>query len=677
LRLRTSRSAALAFLLAVAVPALPGTARAQDELPEQLRVIADVKFKGMKHLGGGHWWLPFGGINVPKTANLHTRRPSRFPWRAKPPLRLDYLRADTAAIATLYHHYGYLDASAMWTIESTRDPNAARVIFHVHEGPRSKVSTVTLTGLHAFPEKDLRKNLQSQPGRWFDPAFLPLDTLHISSLYQERGYLPHTLASAARGRPDSLKVAVGYAVREGLRYQIGRIDFENSGKSRPALARRELAIHPGEIYRRSRIELSVQRLYETGLYSQVQMSAEHDSTTPDKIDLAVRLAERRPRWVDLGIGSGTAELFRLTAAWGHRNIDTRGLLFSVSGEAAVDRQRRDIQTDTRILRPQQRANVSLIEPWLLGLRLQGQATGFYENISDDRDIRFLQFRDSRGVEFGLLREFSRLFRTSATAHFALVHQSYLVFVGGTDTLPPATRDSLARVLPRYGDNGISLSLIRDSRDDRITPLLGSLQTLTGEVGGGPLRGQSRYDKLQFVSSWYSPRPNGWQLAVRLSGGAMAPIGNPPPDFQPGAGDPEVARVPRERLFAIGGVNSLRGYSENSIPAGGGMGLLLGNFELRMPLRGPFGAELFFDAGNVWSQARFVRSRDFVSPFLPLHHGDPGEVRYSYGLGARLLLPFGPLRLDMAWSNRDDFPRSSWPDRTPLPFAYQFAIGPSF
>jgi hypothetical protein len=43
-----------------------------------------------------------------------------------------------------------------------------------------------------------------------------------------------------------------------------------------------------------------------------------------------------------------------------------------------------------------------------------------------------------------------------------------------------------------------------------------------------------------------------------------------------------------------------------------------------------------------------------------------------------MLPFGPLRLDLAWSGRDDMPRSSAPWRhLPYSFAYQFAIGPSF
>jgi len=48
----------------------------------------------------------------------------------------------------------------------------------------------------------------------------------------------------------------------------------------------------------------------------------------------------------------------------------------------------------------------------------------------------------------------------------------------------------------------------------------------------------------------------------------------------------------------------------------------------------------------------------------------------YGLGGRLVLPFGPLRVDLAWSDRPDFPRGTL-FRRPMRFAYQFAIGPSF
>ena len=75
----------------------------------------------------------------------------------------------------------------------------------------------------------------------------------------------------------------------------------------------------------------MQRLYETGLYSQVQMSAARSESLANRIDLGVRLAERRARWVDLGVGSGTAGLFRMTAAWGHRNLAPGPALGTDSG----------------------------------------------------------------------------------------------------------------------------------------------------------------------------------------------------------------------------------------------------------------------------------------------------------------------------------------------------------
>ena len=670
---RAALSRVLAIALALSAPLLwlaPPVTHAQGagELPDQLRVIAGVKFRGNKHVGAGKM----------KAANLKTRRPSHLPWRDRPSLRLDFLRADTASITALYRHYGYLDARADWVLESTSDPAAARVVFVVEEGPRSRVGAVALEGVQAFHDRELRRTLLSQPRRPFDPAFLPLDTLHLSALYQERGYRPHTLASAQRGTPDSLTVDVRYKVVEGLRYTIGRIDYRSPGSLDESLARRELLLKPGDFYRRSRLDGSVQRLYDTGLYSQVQVSTIVD-TTAGVLDLMLRVAERRSRWVDVGIGSSSADLFRFSGSWGHRNLDHKALLGSLNGDVAVDRQRRDSHSEDRVLRLRNgRGSANLVEPWLLGLRLQGQASLFYEQLVDDRDIRFLQRRDARGVEVGMLREFSRLFRGSLSGHTALVHQSYDVFLsvpGVPDSVQDSTRRELGRVLPRYWENGVALSLFRDSRDDRIAPTRGSLQTIVAEVAGGPLRGASSYQKLQFVSSWYSPRTNGWQLAVRTSAGIMGPIGDDTGDFGTSGVDPLVARVPRERRFFIGGINSLRGYAENAIPQDGGLAMLLANAEVRIPLLGPFGAEVFVDAGNVWARPEYLQLANFVAPW-DARRGQPGDLRYTYGVGARLLLPFGPLRFDLAWSQNPDFKGSKVAGRH-QPFAYQFAIGPSF
>ena len=285
----------------------PVAVAAQDdgELPDQLRVIAGVRFEGLHHLRAKDL----------RASNLKTRGPGRLPWAEKPSLRLDYLRADTAAIVATYRHYGFLDARARWRFQSTRDPAAVKVVFVIEEGPRTRIAQVALEGVTEFHDRELRRVLLARPPEPFDPAFLPLDTLRLSALYQERGRRPHTVPSAVRDSLDSTRVAVRYEIHEGPRYRIGRVDIENIGGLREMLARRELLLRPGDVFRRSRLEESTQRLYDTGLYSQVQVSTLPD-TAEATLDLAYRVAARRSRWVDLGIGSGTAELFRFTGSGG-------------------------------------------------------------------------------------------------------------------------------------------------------------------------------------------------------------------------------------------------------------------------------------------------------------------------------------------------------------------------
>jgi outer membrane protein assembly factor BamA len=152
---------------------------------------------------------------------------------------------------------------------------------------------------------------------------------------------------------------------------------------------------------------------------------------------------------------------------------------------------------------------------------------------------------------------------------------------------------------------------------------------------------------------------------------MRPFGNVPSNFSPDVADSQVARVPILSRFFIGGVNSMRGYAENGVPASGGLAMALVNLEWRIPLAGPLGVEAFVDAGNVWARPEYVKGSDLVAPWNA-RRVNTGDIRYTYGLGGRLVLPFGPLRIDLAWSDRPDFPRSNR-----VPFVYQFAIGPSF
>lgn len=634
----------------------PPRVRAQSvDLPEELRSIGDVRFRGLQHLGKRQL----------KAAGLRTHKPSRLPWRDRPLIRRDYLRADSTAIVSLYRHYGYLDAALNVRLLPGRDPRSAVVLFDVHEGGLTRVGTVAIEGDHVFPPGDLQHALQAQPGRAYDPAFLQLDVLKLRTMYQERGYSARVDTSARRGIPDSASVQVRYGIVEGPQYRVGRIEYTHGPRVREFLGRRELLLKPGDVFKRSRLDLSVEHMYGTGLFRQVQVTTVPDSATA-KIDLLLRVGERAPRWVDVGVGSGTTNRYQVTSQLGHRNIDTRALGVVLDGKVARDGQNHPLT---------QSATLTLSEPWFLGVRLLGQSAALYSSTWDRHDPNFTRHLDQRGFNFSLYKEVSRIARVTVVQENIFARESYAV---NSDTTS-AAEDAVAQtVVPRYRTNTLRLILERDLRDDKILPHRGSYQTLTSEVAGGPLKGSSSYSKGVFSSTWYSPLKSGWLFAARATAGVMRPMGGTGENFSPDiAADPEVRKVPQESRFFIGGVNSLRGYPENSIPASGGLAMALVNLEWRIPVAGPFGVEVFLDSGNVWARPEYIKGKDLVAPWNA-HRDNLGDIRYTYGIGGRLVLPFGPLRIDFARGDHPDFPGGvKFFGGRRVPFVYQFAIGPSF
>ena len=119
------------------------------ELPSELRVVADVRLSGRRNVSAREI-----------RAVLKTRPPSLWPWREKPALRTDFLRADTLAIETVCRQHGFLDARARARVTDGRTPREAIVTYVIEEGERSRVGTVTLTGVRAYPIDQLRHRQQ-------------------------------------------------------------------------------------------------------------------------------------------------------------------------------------------------------------------------------------------------------------------------------------------------------------------------------------------------------------------------------------------------------------------------------------------------------------------------------------------------------------------------------------
>ena len=635
----------ISLMLLVARPARA----ADEEFPTELRTISGIKLEGRHHVPSREIW-----------AALKTKQPSILPWREKPRLRLDFLRADTSAISGVYREHGFLDAHATWVIQPEKTGNRAAIHFQIFEGKQSRISRVDITGVKSVPFDPVRRRLLARSGRPFNPAYLVADTVRIARWYQDRGYLPRI--DAGFERDSLLRVRIHYEVAEGPVYHFGRTYLSSPGDLhvKEHLVRRELLTHEGDRFQMSRVERSIEHLYDTGLFSQAQMSLLPD-TSRRVVEFDLRVRERKKRWLDAGVGSGTTERFRFTGEWGHRNLTGHGQQGVLAGRLAFDGKGRYILGH---------GETSLLEPWLFRTRTRGQVTGYYEERSDFTVPQWDIHQIARGFTFQLRREYGRFTIVTLAQDNAFITQG--VVFHPDSLLTDARRDSLKAQTPSaYTTHRLQLNLQRDSRDNPLNPAFGSYGNVVGEIAGGPLKGSSSFTKLQGELAWYSPTRKGWIFAVRGRGGVIDPFGSQknftPPDSTV---DERVQRVPLEDRFRLGGVNTIRGFAENSLPATGGLAMLLANLELRVPVIGPLGFEAYVDAGNVWTRPSHLRG----AVFLPSASSDPlheNDVRWVVGIGPRLTLPIGPLRLDYSWSLR---PTTSSGRLRGVP---QFAIGPSF
>jgi len=176
----------------------------------------------------------------------------------------------------------------------------------------------------------------------------------------------------------------------------------------------------------------------------------------------LRLARRQPRWIDAGIGSGTAERLQGAVQWGHRNIGARGMQGVLEGRLALD-------ADGKFQRA--RISGSLAEPWLFATRTRGLVTLYLEEQHDRSDPRVLLETESKGVTFELRRQLGRYTRLALIQDNAFVIQAYTF---RDPNLDPALRDSLiADVIPSYKTHRLALALSRDSRDDLIRMVTGT------------------------------------------------------------------------------------------------------------------------------------------------------------------------------------------------------------
>lgn len=587
-----------------------GTARVRIQVKEGTRGrVRRIEFEGNAH--------------VDRDDLLAKMKQHRFRWynplhwfNAAGRLNEDDLNADLYSLRRVYTDRGYLDAKVEGP--EIRDLGGSRLAlrFKFTEGAVYRVGTITVDGLTVFPSNDVARLMRIRPGETASLAAIDGASDAVMDYYGNRGYIltqvRHTIDSAAERNTADLH----FKVREGTVSRIRDIKIRGNVVTKDKVIRRELVIQPGELYNRSRVQTSENRLRNLGYFSYVASTPE-PTAEGGMHDLVFDVEEDRMGHAEAGVGFSSIDRIVGRFEIGHGNVD----ILNWPPIGGGQKLRLGVEAGTR----RQDYTLSFVEPYFLderlrlGVDLYSREARYYSSLYDVKRV---------GGLVSLERPIGRFH--AASVGYGIENTDLFDIDETASTNIQAAAGSRLKSF-------VETSISRDTRNRTRIPTSGNLSRATLTLAGGPFGGDVDYYKLEARSTQYFPLWFGHVLMLRGQAGTM--------DSYTDRDD-----IPFYDLFYLGGLNTVRAFKYRHIgPVDGedepigGRSMAFGSVEYTVPIVTMVRAAAFVDGGMVWADPWTF---DF-------------DWNSGYGIGLRLDIPMMPLRIDYAWQmkwedyNRDD------------------------
>ncbi|MDF3070625.1 MAG: uncharacterized protein K0R38_6226 [Polyangiaceae bacterium] len=460
--------------------------------------------------------------------------------------------------------------------------------------------------------------------------------------------------------------------------RVSRIVIKGAAVTSERLVRSRVALTSGGVYRRSLVRRTEERLATLGVFGSISVGFEDPYVPAREKVVIITVEERLAQYVDVRPGLSSGEGFRISFEYGHRNLGGEAVAFTLRSRLNFLPQQFIIEDDVRAKHESVdsrfgRHNSASVEFPDIGLgplfRLNVEAIDVRDNARDyslvkDAFIPRIIFRPER--------------RLSAQLGGSLELNTATI-LGDTGGLEKYIRDSgqLTTFRVPEGTTFVIAQRISATWDQRDVPLdatrgfliSGSIEHVrakpVGETATEAARssGSGPFDPVVSDFMQYSSRIAGYIPLSKKKGAALAL------SFRWGLNSQLIERSHTypDRLFFMGGVDTIRGFTQDSlIPEDlarqlldaralsesdpgdnqlltvdrilirGGDIFVNPRAELRVPLTSSIQTALFLDTGNLWSSLRAFEELGF-------------RLRYAVGSGIRIATPVGPLVFDYGFN----------------------------
>jgi outer membrane protein insertion porin family len=556
---------------------------------------------------------------------------------------------DLDKLRDYYRSHGYIDMEIKTNYVQRVAPKWMVIHIGIFEGQQYKVGTLKIQGNKLFPSSALERRLKMVSGQVFTPEGLSKDIKALEDYYGARGYLDTSVRSDREPNVETGRLDLVYTIKEGELTYIELIIIRGNTKTKDKVIRREMAVSPGDIYNTVRVEASKERLKNLGYFSKIEMTPEPTSV-PNRRDLAVQVEEQRTGNVTFGAGFSSIDSLLGFVEVTQGNFDLFNWPnFTGGGQKLRIRAQVGLQRQDYI--------ISFVEPWFLDQRLLLGVDLFNsQNSYSSSDYSTERTGGSVKLEKAL-SEFVRV-----GVKYSLQSIDVSVDNNASEELQSQQGTTLR--------SAVEASLTFDSRNSVFLTTRGNQTELSSTLIGGPLGGEESAYKLDAKTAFFFPLIlENHVLEIVLAGGVVQAYGQTwgsapvvDEDPSPFLDLVQVDDVPIFDRYFLGGANSLRGFGYQKVgpkdvknnPIGGNT-LVSGTAEYSFPIVERVRGAFFFDVGEV----------EFNSYSFSV-----SDLHSDAGIGLRLNLPVGPLRLDYGYPIMTD-PHSGTTGKFQFSVGYQF------
>jgi len=588
----------------------------------------------------------------------------------------DMLTNDIAILSTHYYDNGYIDLQISEPV-ILRGREGIEVVIRVKEGKQYRVGKVEMGGDMIVDGRELLKSITLTTGQIFRGSRLREDIKQLTEIYTNKGFAFAEVEPVTKVNARDQQVDVALLIKRGPPVYFNRVMVAGNSKTRDKVVRRELLAGEQELYSGSRITQSKNALQRTGYFEDVQLTTKKTGQ-PDTVDLLVDVKEGPTGNFSLGAGYSSGDGFLFNASVAEKNLLGRG--HGLNGSFSIGSKRQDFV-------------VGFTDPYVYDTRIAMGVDAYNTKREfNDFDEKRLGFGVNTSYPLRYLR-FPFLNRakdqTPGSDEFAddRAPTMWDYMRGGVGY--EITRANIAGISSNSSDaikneagttltSSVTPNFSYDSRDHFFSPTEGTKSGLSVKFAG--LGGDTRFIKSDLNARWHYPLlkdPNwGGSYVLALGGSLGYGIGL-------NDGSSSGSDLPLFERYFIGGINSVRGFSDRSLgprvrnctttTVGSDVGNkkctfgdLLGgdkaavvNAELLFPIAEQYGLRgvAFFDLGNSFgiscSSAPGVMTSDGTKTTITKTDcANTGfslsDMRKSVGVGARWLSPFGPLRVEIGF-----------------------------